>query len=75
MRWLVLHDDGQRQMLNLDKRQLIQARQLRARETCLTLSILAATPTPPQGFSLDIPIRDMRLLETSMSNYETIGQV
>jgi hypothetical protein len=28
-----------------------------------------------QGFNLDIPIRDMRLLDTHLSNYETIGQI
>lgn len=26
-------------------------------------------------FKLDVPIRDMRLLDSSFSNYETIGQI
>jgi hypothetical protein len=52
MRWLVLHEDGgEKQILTMDKRQLIQT------------------------FNLDLPTRDMRLMDSQLSNYETLGQI
>jgi magnesium transporter len=51
MRWLVLSHTGDRQLLNLEKRQLQQA------------------------FSLDLPVRDMRLLDSQLVDFKTIGQI
>ena len=51
MRWLVLSHTGERQLLNLEKRQL------------------------QQTFSLDIPVRDMRLLDSQLVDFKTIGQI
>lgn len=51
MRWLVLNHTGERQLLNLEKRQLQQA------------------------FGLDLPVRDMRLLDSQLVDFKTIGQI
>jgi hypothetical protein len=51
MTWLTLHQDGTRQSLQLDKRQLITTA------------------------GLDLPMRDMRLLDPAMQAFETVAQL
>eukprot|EP00798_Chlamydomonas_sp_ICE-L_P002215 gene2215-33775_t len=69
IKWLILHSSGEKQILTLDKRHVIQAfnldipsRDMRLMDTHL-------------AFNLDIPSRDMRLMDTHLVNYDTIGQL
>ena len=80
VRWLVLHANGDKQILALDKRHLIQVRSAQPRAiragVCAVCAKAAGTCySILQMFKLDVPIRAMRLLDSSFSNYETIGQI